>query len=136
MPAREAGKKLNQYYSAWKEQCPRSKNLPIRDVMSHIGDKWSAFILVNLSQRPYRFRELKRAIPNISQRVLAQTLKHLEQDGLVNRQVYPTNPPSVEYSLTALGESLLIPLWQLVDWTNVNYKKILSARERFIRLKN
>lgn len=100
--------------------------------MDHIGSKWNTLVLITLSQRPQRFGELKRGIPEISQRVLTQTLRDLEQDGLINRTVYPTKPPSVEYSLTKLGASLLIPLWELVSWANTHHDKIQRSRKRFI----
>ncbi len=69
----------------------------------------------------------------MSQRVLTQTLRDLEMDGMINRTVYATKPPSVEYSLTALGESLLPPLWELVNWADTYHGKILAARKRFIQ---
>lgn len=84
-----------------------SSKCPIRDVMDHIGDKWSSLLMVALGTRPHRFGELKRAVPDISQRMLTQTLRDLQRDGLVSRHVFPTQPPSVEYRLTALGESMM-----------------------------
>ncbi len=79
-----------------------------------------------------RFGELSREIPGISQRVLTQALRDLERDGLINRTVYPTKPPSVEYNLTPLGKSFLIPLWEFVNWADTNYNTIISARKRFM----
>lgn len=135
MPSREAGKKLSKIYCTWKDQHASRDIYPIGVAMEHISNKWSTHIIINLSEFPLRFGELKRAIPDISQRVLAQTLRDLERDGLVNRVVYPTNPPSVEYSLTILGQSLLVPLWYLADWANSNYQVVLGSRERFKRTK-
>jgi DNA-binding HxlR family transcriptional regulator len=132
MPSRAAGENLSRNYSAWKEQSIRQDVCPVRDVMDHIGNKWSTHVIINLSQHPLRFGELKKAIPNISQRVLSQTLRDLERDGLISRVVYPTSPPSVEYSLTALGVSLLVPLWELVSWANENHGAILNARKYFV----
>ena len=106
---------------------------PARDVLNHIGNKWGSLIIISLAQEPLRFSQLRKEIPNISQRMLTQALRDLEQDGLVIRTVYPTKPPSVEYSLSKLGVSLLPPLWEMVSWANKNYSKILQARERFIR---
>ena len=88
-------------------------------------------ILITLALQPRRFGELKRRIPEMSQRVLTQTLRDLEMDGIINRTVYPTKPPSVEYSLTGMGQSLLIPLWELASWADTHYGEILAARERF-----
>lgn len=133
MPSQEAARKLNESYCNWKEKFPHLKAYPAKDIFYHIGDKWSISILSIVSLEPYRFGALQRAIPNISQRILTQSLTDLQKDGLINRTVYPTKPPSVEYSLTPLGQSLILPLWQLVDWANVHHDKILHARERFIR---
>ncbi len=74
--------------------------------MQQIGGKWSTLMLEALSQRPYRFGELRRMIPDISQRMLTQTLRDLQRDGYIEREVFPTKPPSVEYRMTDLGRSL------------------------------
>lgn len=132
MPAREAAKKLSESYRSCKEKPKHSKPCPVRSMLNHIADKWSMIVLVTLASRPYRFGELQREITGISQRMLTETLSDLQRDGLINRTVYPTKPPSVEYSLTPLGETLMIPLWELVHWANTHSKKIQIARERFI----
>jgi len=106
---------------------------PIRDVLDQIGDKWSTLFVLILGERPHRFGELRRAIPDISQRMLTQTLRDLQRDGLVNREVFPTVPPSVEYSLTPLGRSLLEPLSHLIRWADANHDAIRAAREEFVR---
>ncbi|WP_069307592.1 winged helix-turn-helix transcriptional regulator [Methylobrevis pamukkalensis] len=103
-------------------------NCPIRDVLNRIGDKWSMLIVVTLGAGPCRFSALKRALPDISQRMLTQTLRDLQRDGLVARAVFPTVPPSVEYSLTPLGLSLLPPLAVLVEWANASHDAIRVAR--------
>lgn len=103
-------------------------NCPVRDVFSHIGDKWASLILQTLGYRPRRFGELKRAIPDISQAMLTGTLRSLQRDGLVHREVFPTQPPSVEYSLTELGQSLLGPVAALVVWTAEHHGRIREAR--------
>src|ERR1700742_118638 len=89
---------------------------PVTDVMRRIGDKWTVLVLVLLGRQSYRFNELHRGIQGISQRMLTRTLRSLEEDGLVRRQVFPTVPPSVEYSLTGLGRSFLAPLSAVADW--------------------
>ncbi len=104
---------------------------PIRDVLDRIGDKWSILLLMTLAERPHRFGELRRAVADISQRMLTQTLRELQRDGLVSRHVFPTNPPSVEYRLTELGTSLLRPMANLIRWADGNYSRIRSARSRF-----
>lgn len=131
MPTREAARRLYESHRLWKEHNPYYPVCPSRDVLAQIGTKWGPFVLITLAGHPSRFNELAREMQGISQRVLTQTLRDLERNGFINRTVYPTKPPSVEYSLTVLGESLLIPLWEFVNWTDVHYSKILSARQRF-----
>ena len=104
---------------------------PVRDVLDCIGDKWSILMIMTLAMRPQRFSELHRAIRDISKRMLTQTLRDLERDGLITRQVFPTKPPSVEYGLSPLGQSLLDPMASLVDWADRRYSDIHAARARF-----
>jgi len=111
--------------------CDDLDNCPVRDVLAHVGAKWSTLILMTLGEQVHRFGELRRAIPDISQRMLTQTLRGLQRDGLVNREVFPTVPPSVEYSLTELGSSLLAPLTPLVEWAASNHGEIRRARQEF-----
>jgi DNA-binding HxlR family transcriptional regulator len=104
---------------------------PIRDVLDQIGDKWSTLMLIVLATSPRRFGALRRAIPDISQRMLTETLRNLQRDGLIRRTVFDTVPPSVEYALTPLGESLLEPLASLVEWANMHHTRIRAARAAF-----
>lgn len=104
------------------------KNCPVRDVLDRIGDKWSTLLLLTLAERSHRFGELRRAVPDISQRMLTQTLRDLQRDGLISRHVHPTVPPSVEYRLTHLGTSLLGPLNVLVHWAGEHHDAIRAAR--------
>lgn len=106
-------------------------NCPVRDVLSQLGDKWSTLIISMLGDSPHRFGALRRAIPDISQRMLTQTLKDLQRDGLVSRKVFATVPPSVEYSLTPLGHSLLEPLRGLIAWAEIHHGNIRLARAAF-----
>jgi DNA-binding HxlR family transcriptional regulator len=106
---------------------------PVRDVLDRIGDKWSVLILKNLEEGPRRFGALRRMIGDISQRMLTQTLRDLQRDGLILRTVYPTVPPSVDYRLTKLGVSLMDPLEHLVQWSDRNHKKVHEARLTFDR---
>jgi DNA-binding HxlR family transcriptional regulator len=108
------------------------QSCPIRDILDRIGDRWSLLILRNLSAGTMRFTALKRAIGDISQRMLAQTLRRLEQDGLISRRVIPTTPPRVDYALTELGVSLLKPIDALVDWAEIHYDAIRAARLAYI----
>jgi DNA-binding HxlR family transcriptional regulator len=101
---------------------------PVRNVLDRIGDKWSTLILVNLANGPHRFSAVQRAIPDISKRMLTQTFRDLERDGLIARTVFPTRPPSVEYRLTPLGETILEPLTVLVRWADRSHAAIKNAR--------
>ena len=104
---------------------------PVRGVLDKIGDKWSMLIVMTLSGGALRFNEVKRRIPDISQKMLTQTLRDLQRDGLVARQVFPTVPPAVEYRLTDLGKSLLEPFGHLVAWANGKQREIAAARSQF-----
>ena len=99
--------------------------------MRQIGGKWSTLLLEALASRPYRFGELRRKIPDISQRMLTQTLRDLQRDGYIEREVFPTMPPSVEYRITKLGQSLYVPLAQLLNWAEANHDAVKAARSRF-----
>ncbi|MDX5420618.1 MAG: helix-turn-helix transcriptional regulator [Hymenobacteraceae bacterium] len=105
---------------------------PIKDIMARFGDKWSIYtILILGKEEKLRFNELKGLIAGVSQRMLTVTLRSLEEDGLVNRTVYPEIPPRVEYSLTPLGLGLLQQLLELADWAKMNIGQILDARKRY-----
>ncbi|WP_417408017.1 winged helix-turn-helix transcriptional regulator [Hoeflea sp.] len=107
------------------------ENCPVRQVMQGIFGKWSTLLVLALAERPYRFGELRRLVPDISQRMLTQTLRDLERDGYVYRKVYPTKPPSVEYGLTGLGTSMLTPLNDLVIWAGDNFARVNAARKQY-----
>lgn len=104
---------------------------PVRDVLDHIGGKWNSLMILALANGPMRFSQLRRFIPDISQRMLTQTLRDLQRDGYLIRTVYPTQPPSVEYALTELGQSLLVTLRVLVQWSQDNHPAIRRARSAF-----
>lgn len=107
-------------------------NCPIRNVLSRVGDKWSMLILFTLENHPtIRFKELQRNIPDISQKMLTATLKALEADGLISREVFPEVPPRVEYALTEKGKSLLPLIDNLLTWASNNMENIIASRERF-----
>lgn len=101
---------------------------PIRGVLDRIGDQWSVLVLLSLADGTRRFNELKRGIGDVSQHMLTRTLKRLEQDGLVTRTMFPVIPPRVDYALTPLGQSLLVPLRGLVAWADEHHDLIRSAR--------
>ena len=104
---------------------------PTRTVLDTIADRWATLIIDLLGQGPQRFGALRRSIGGISQKMLTQTLRALERDGLVRRRVYPTAPPSVEYALTPLGETLRAPLGALRAWSVANIEQVLAARAAF-----
>jgi DNA-binding HxlR family transcriptional regulator len=99
-----------------------------RAVLNRIGDQWSCLIIQTLLGRTHRFGELKAAMEGISPRVLSQTLNSLNRDGLIVRKAYPTIPPRVEYSITALGRSLAKALGPLVQWAEANQPTVDSNR--------
>ena len=104
---------------------------PIRNVLSRVGDKWSLLVLYNLQHRePVRFKELQRQIPDISQKSLTQTLRTLEEDGFVSREVFHEVPPRVEYSLTARAISFLPLVENMINWAKENMEEIIADRER------
>lgn len=105
---------------------------PVRNVLSRVGDKWSMLVLFTLEGQPsIRFKELQRGIPDISQKILTATLKMLEADGLINREVFPEVPPRVEYSLTEKGKSLLPLIDALLSWATDNMEDIIASRTQF-----
>jgi DNA-binding HxlR family transcriptional regulator len=106
---------------------------PVREVLDRVGDKWSVLVVVLLGQRTHRFSELHRAIDGISQRMLTLTVRSLERDGLVKRTVYATVPARVDYELTELGQTLLVPLGALSAWANAHRGDILAARAQHDR---
>ena len=103
----------------------------IRGVLDRIGDKWSYLLILHLSDGPLRFGQLRRAVDDISQRMLTETLRSLQRDGLVDRTVFPTTPPSVEYRLTERGQSLLRPMRGLVDWAESHRLSIDASRDAY-----
>ncbi|WP_409334832.1 winged helix-turn-helix transcriptional regulator [Bradyrhizobium neotropicale] len=122
---------LAQRFQTWRGSEFDLALCPVRGILDRIGDKWTTLIVIVLAQRPHRFSEIRRSIPDISKRMLTQTLRDLERDGMITRSVFPTKPPSVEYGLTELGESLLEPLAQLVTWAETSQAKIATARSAF-----
>jgi DNA-binding HxlR family transcriptional regulator len=114
--------------------CGHKDPAAVRELLTKVGDKWSIFLILSLAQLPggrARFSELERAIPGISQRMLTLTLRNLERDGLLTRELFPEVPPRVEYELTALGRSLLLPMQGLVDWVKENWQQVKESRIEF-----
>src|SRR3979409_1422126 len=103
----------------------------VRDVLDRIGDKWSIPATALLDGRTRRFMDIRRAVPDISQRMLTVTLRHLERDGIVERTAYPTVPVTVEYCLTPLGTTLIHSVNGLVRWTAEHEREIAAARSTY-----
>ena len=131
VPSSANGPSLETTFAAWRDRGCDAAGCPVRNVLDRIGDKWTLLALVALAARPHRFSELHRAIPDISKRMLTQTLRELERDGLLDREVFPTKPPSVRYSLSPLGRSVLSPVSALVAWAEGSYPAVRAARARF-----
>ena len=106
---------------------------PIRGTLAHVNEKWSLLLIDALAGGPLRFGQLRREVSDISQRMLTETLRSLQRDGLVARQVFATSPPTVEYRLTELGHSFLEPVAALITWAKRRHLEITAARESFDR---
>ena len=104
-----------------KEEMPAC---PVATTVQIIGSKWKLLIMRNLMQRPRRFNELRKDLEGISQKVLTDSLRSMESDGIITRTVYPEVPPRVEYALSALGESMRPIMDAMEEWGR-NYKKQL-----------
>lgn len=108
-----------------------SADCPARQVLDLIADKWVTLVLVMLSKKTQRYSEMRRGIEGISKKMLTQTLRKLEENGLITRTVYAVVPPKVEYNLTELGETLLPLLAALKDWAETYMDEVIEARETY-----
>jgi DNA-binding HxlR family transcriptional regulator len=120
---RRAGEKAD--CDAFLAQCPS------RQLLDRLSDKWVTLVMVALQPAPQRYSQLARTIAGVSQKMLTQTLRTLERDGLVARTVTPTVPVTVTYELTELGRSLLHVIARLKDWAESNMEAVLVARETY-----
>jgi DNA-binding HxlR family transcriptional regulator len=127
----QAHEDLARRFEAWSQQEFDAARCPVRGILDHLGDKWTTLIVIVLALKPHRFSEIRRAIPDISKRMLTQTLRDLERDGLIARRVFPTKPPSVDYRLTELGETLLEPLVALIAWAENSQDTIAASRSAY-----
>ncbi len=114
-----------QAYNVYEDRCPT------RLVLDRLADKWALLILDRLESGPVRFNHLRRDIKGISQKVLSQTLKKLERDGLLSRAVFATVPVTVEYTLTPLGRTLTQTVAALAHWAEHNMDAVLAAQEAY-----
>lgn len=105
-------------------------NCPSRDVLKRVTSRWSVLILLALQGQTLRFSALRRAVGGVSERMLAQNLRYLEEDGFVQRIAYDVVPPHVEYRLTPLGREVSEQVVGLADWLELNLSRILAQREK------
>lgn len=115
-----------------KEEMPAC---PVATTVQLIGSKWKLLILRNLLARPWRFNELRKSLEGISQKVLTDSLRSMEEDGLVTRTVYPEVPPRVEYSLSPLGESMR-PIIQAMEQWGAQYKASKAREQQGLSAEN
>jgi len=121
----ERDETMEHVYDVYEDRCPT------RMVLDRIADKWALLILDKLRMDAVRFNLLRREIKGISQKVLSQTLKKLERDGLISRQAFPTVPVTVEYSLTPLGRTLTDTVAALAHWAEGNMDAVLAAQKAY-----
>lgn len=110
---------------------PYQRDCPTRRLLDRIGDRWTVLVVGTLADGPLRFSEIARRVDGVSQKMLTQTLRALERDGLVSRTVYPEVPPRVEYMLTDAGQTLHEPLRALEAWAEEHMPDVLAARELY-----
>ena len=110
-----------------------SSECPSREILEHVTSKWAVLILKSLSEGVLRFSELRKRIEGVSEKMLAQTLKTLEQDGFILRTVYPEVPPKVEYQLTFLGAQVAEKLNYLIAWIERNLPEILQNKQNLVQ---
>jgi DNA-binding HxlR family transcriptional regulator len=104
---------------------------PTRLILDRIGDKWTVLAVLLLSNGPLRFTELRDGIGRVAPKVLTQTLRRLERDGLVSREVFAEVPPRVVYTLTPMGESLIVPIRAVSDWAEEHVPAITAAQNSY-----
>jgi DNA-binding HxlR family transcriptional regulator len=110
---------------------PKYEDSAVRVVLNRIGDKWTFPIILGLAGGALRFGHLRSRLDDISQRMLTVTLRNLLRDGLVERQVFPTTPPTVEYRLSPLGTSFLEPMRTLQQWAAAAHQEVQAARAAY-----
>ncbi|MFJ9433031.1 winged helix-turn-helix transcriptional regulator [Streptomyces sp. NPDC101490] len=106
-------------------------DLPHRELLDQVLDKWSLSVLNELCERPCRFNELRRAVPRVTQKSLTATLRRLERNGVVEREVLATRPVAVRYRITPLGKTLREPVDVLLAWASEHLPAVTRARETF-----
>lgn len=110
---------------------PYDRDCPTRRLLDRVGDRWTVLVIGSLADGPLRYTELRARIDGISQKMLTQTLRGLERDGLVTRTMTAQVPPRVDYELTEAGESLRGPLKALEEWAKAHMSSVLDARDEY-----
>ena len=128
LTAAQRREREREAYNAFLAECPS------RQLLDRLTDKWATLLLVALADRPQRYSQLARTVAGVSQKMLTQTLRSLERDGLISRQVTPSVPVRVDYELTGLGRSLLPVMRAVKDWAEVHMPDVHAARAQFDRL--
>lgn len=132
MPARRTAAAATSTSTSTSSWDPYDRGCPSRGLLDRIGDKWSILVIGELGRHgTVRFNQLRRRLEGVSEKMLAQTLRALERDGLVLRTVHAEVPVRVEYELTALGQTLREPLRRLTEWSTEHTTDVLAARERY-----
>ena len=124
---------VTKYFNVLKPDIYNA-DCPSRSVLDRIGDKWTALIVLVLRDGPLRFSRLRTRVGGVAPKVLAETLRRLERDGLLTRTAHAEVPPRVDYELTALGYSLAEPITAMTAWAEEHLRDITRARERYDRL--
>ncbi len=117
-----------------QQACAFSALCPTRLVLNRVADKWTVLVVILLQDGTKRFSHLQREIDGISQKMLTQTLRGLERDGLVTRKVYATVPPKVEYALTPLGHTLKDLLYAIKTWSETHINEVLTAQKSYDKI--
>lgn len=118
------------------EYDPYNRKCPTRQVLDQIANKWTVLVIGLLEDGPKRFSSIQRSVDGISQKMLTQTLRRLERDGLVLRTVFPVVPPHVEYELTELGKTIIQPIAEIRQWAKNNIEDIRRSQLSYDRKRN
>jgi DNA-binding HxlR family transcriptional regulator len=124
---------VTEYFNVTMKPNVYDPNCPTRTVLDRIGDKWTTLVVLVLLDGPRRFSQLRDRIGGVAPKVLTETLRRLERDGILTRTAYPEIPPRVEYELTPLGRSLEEPIRAIASWAEHNVPRITRARQAYDR---
>ncbi|KFA90769.1 winged helix-turn-helix transcriptional regulator [Archangium violaceum] len=138
MTASKQPKHLRKAMAKWAEQRGDlyAAACPSRGVLDHVTSRWGVLVLVALLEGTHRFSELRRKVAGVSEKMLAQTLHALEEDGFVVREVFPVIPPRVDYSLTPMGQEVASHIEALTDWIEDNLPRVFAARAQHVSRKS